>query len=96
MFANANKTVTSEFILLHRENSHGHARIGLALSKKMVSKAYQRNRLKRLLRESFRIHTLPVIDLVILARHGAAKVDNQSINANLDNAWKKLIAFYVN
>lgn len=96
VFADANKIVTSEFILLHRENCLGHARIGLALSKKMIAKACQRNRLKRVLRESFRVHILPPIDIVVLARHGVAKADNTSINANLDKAWNKLIAFYVN
>lgn len=96
VFAQANKTVTTEFILLHRTNSLGYARIGLALSKKMIAKAYQRNRLKRLLRESFRTHNLPAVDVIILARQGAAKVENNLINANLENAWDKLIAFYVN
>jgi ribonuclease P protein component len=96
VFAQAKKTVTSELILLHRENSLGYARVGLALSKKMISKANQRNRVKRIIRESFRNHKLPAIDVIVLARQGAAKVENNLINANLSNAWDNLTAYYVN
>ena len=96
VFAQSEKIVTSTFILLHRKNSLEHARIGFALSKKIIAKACQRNRIKRLLRESFRTHTLPAVDIIILARHGVAKVDNKLITVNIGNAWDKLTAFYVN
>jgi len=90
VFAQANKILTPEFVILHRENSLGYARLGLALSKKLVAKANQRNRLKRLIREGFRTHTLPGMDFIFLARHGAAKVENKLIVANLSKIWAKL------
>lgn len=95
VFTQAKKTVTSEFVILHRENILGHARLGLALSKKIIQKANQRNRLKRLLRESFRTNQLPAVDIIFLARHGVAKVNNKIINATLGSIWDKLIALYV-
>ncbi|WED42923.1 ribonuclease P protein component [Legionella cardiaca] len=94
MFAQAKKVVTSEFIILYRANSLGYARLGLALSKKMIPKAHDRNRLKRLLRETFRVKQLPAIDLVILARSGVAAVENKTINTKLGKTWDKLIASY--
>lgn len=94
VFSQPNKTLTSEFVILHQKNTLGYARLGLALSKKMIPKAFQRNRLKRLLRESFRTNELPAIDIIFLARHGVAKAENKIILAKLGLTWDKLIALY--
>ncbi|STX30246.1 ribonuclease P protein component (RNase P) [Legionella beliardensis] len=95
VFAQGKKILTPEFVILYRSNCLGYARLGLSLSKKRIAKACQRNRLKRIVRESFRTQNLPAVDIVFLARHGAAKVENSSIIAHLGNAWKKLNTFYV-
>ncbi|MDI9817990.1 MULTISPECIES: ribonuclease P protein component [unclassified Legionella] len=92
VFAKAKKIITSEFIILYRKNSLGYARLGLALSKKAVPKSHDRNRLKRLLRETFRTSQLPAIDVVILAKHGVAKIENKTLIANLGKTWDKLAA----
>lgn len=96
VFEQAKKIVTSEFIILHRENTLGHARLGLALSKKSIPKAHDRNRIKRLLRETFRTTRLPAIDVVFLARHGVATVENKTLIAKLGTIWNKLTAIYAN
>lgn len=93
VFAQAKKIVTPEFIILYRENNRGYARLGLALSKKMIAKAHDRNRIKRLLRESFRKEELPAVDMVFLARQGVAKQTNADIYARLGKTWKKLTSF---
>lgn len=90
MFAHAKKLVTPEFIILYSFNKQEFARLGLALSKKMIAKANDRNRLKRLIREAFRTSKLPAIDLIFLARAGVAKVDNKTITARLGQTWEKL------
>lgn len=94
VFEQAKKVVSPEFIILFRENNLGYARLGLALSKKVIAKSHDRNRIKRLLRESFRYKELPAVDLVFLARHGVAEQINASVNAKLDKAWKKLTSCY--
>lgn len=95
VFKSANKTVTTDFIVLHKKNSFTHARLGLAISKKALPKAVQRNRIKRILRESFRNRNeLPNIDLVFLAKHNIASQDNRSILNGLTILWDKLNNLY--
>lgn len=82
-----------DLVMLCRHNELGHPRLGLVIAKKHVRLANRRNRLKRLIRESFRSHHkhLPALDIVVLARKGADELDNQAVYRLLDKQWKKLI-----
>jgi ribonuclease P protein component len=81
------------FHLRYRNNELGHARLGLAISKRVSKRAVERNRIKRLLRESFRRiqHQLPAIDLMVMARGQAAGVPGPQLLGELDGLWKKLL-----
>jgi ribonuclease P protein component len=62
------------------------ARLGLVVSRKVARSAVQRNRIKRLVRESFRKRSaqLPALDIVVMASHGAAECDNRQLAASID------------
>jgi ribonuclease P protein component len=92
VFEQAKKIATSDFMILYRENEIGHARLGLAISKKAINKAHDRNRFKRLLRETFRQRVqLPAVDIIVLARSSVSKTDRLILMANLGKAWDKLV-----
>lgn len=91
VFEKAKKIVTPMFILLYRPNQVGNARLGLAISKKMIAKSHDRNRVKRIMRESFRTTpNLTCVDIVMLARTGLGKVDKSMLAAQLSREWQKL------
>jgi ribonuclease P protein component len=75
-----------------RPNALPHARLGLAISARAVPHAVQRNRIKRQVRESFRrrLGDLPALDLVVLARPGAAKAGTPLLRAEIDRIWGRL------
>ncbi|MCX7513345.1 ribonuclease P protein component [Frateuria sp. STR12] len=80
------------FSVRWRPNGLDHARLGLAISKRVSKRAVERNRIKRLLRESFRRARtqLPPIDLVVMAREAAAGVPGNELLAEIDALWRKL------
>ena len=82
------------FQLRYAPNSAGVARLGLAISKQVSRRAVERNRLKRLVRESFRRvrHRLPAVDLVVMARAQAAGGDGAQLLAQIDELWDKLLS----
>ncbi|HEX5306518.1 MAG TPA: ribonuclease P protein component [Dyella sp.] len=81
------------FSVRYRVNELGHARMGLAISKRVSKRAVERNRIKRLARESFRRirHDLPAVDLVIMAREQASGLPGAELLAELDALWRKLV-----
>jgi ribonuclease P protein component len=81
------------FLVFACPNSLSFARLGLAISKKKTKKAVDRNRLKRLVRESFRTHQLMLVglDLVVLNRQAVAtELENQAYLSSLSTHWQRL------
>ncbi|MGB1200055.1 MAG: ribonuclease P protein component [Cognaticolwellia aestuarii] len=93
VFSNPSRFGSSHFTVLVTTNKNQSNRLGLAIAKKRVKLAVQRNRIKRLTRESFRLHQhqLPHVDLVVLVKSGIDKLDNATINKQLVKIWRKII-----
>jgi ribonuclease P protein component len=96
VFDQPNKASTFSFLTFSRENQSTHSRVGLAISKKNAKRAVDRNRIKRLIRENFRLNKqkLPPVDIVILAKRGILEQDNEALQKQLYGLWKKLARQY--
>lgn len=79
------------FIAHVASNGLGFPRIGLAVSKRVSKRAVERNRIKRIVRESFRhhLHELGAIDYIVVARFSAAEQLNRVLRSELDNLWAR-------
>ncbi|MBK4988584.1 MULTISPECIES: ribonuclease P protein component [Pseudomonas] len=86
------KVPGKNLLILARENGLDHPRLGLVIGKKSVKLAVQRNRLKRLMRDSFRLNqqTLAGLDIVIVARKGLGEVENPELHQHFGKLWKRL------
>ncbi|GLX78495.1 ribonuclease P protein component [Thalassotalea insulae] len=84
---------SSHITVLVSPNKSDQKRLGLAIAKKRVKLAVQRNRIKRQIRESFRLTLpmLPNIDMVIMVKSGADKLENEQIRQQLEKIWRKII-----
>ena len=91
VFAQARRSSDRYFTVLVRENDKANARLGLAIAKKRIRHAVGRNRVKRLVRESFRHHadTLGAVDVIVLSRFDG-KADSTSVMRSLRSHWKRL------
>lgn len=70
-------------------NGRPQPRLALAISRRVSPKAVVRNRLKRLIRESFRHaqQRLAGLDVVVVARPSAASVDPAQLRNSLEKLW---------
>ena len=91
--SNPIKSSDKYLTLLAVPNQLTHPRLGLAIAKKNVKRAVDRNVIKRLARESFRLqqHQLINIDIVVLARRDAAHISSEKLKLSLEKHWLRLI-----
>ncbi|PLK58421.1 ribonuclease P protein component [Candidatus Palibaumannia cicadellinicola] len=80
-----------QLTILGRLNTLGYPRVGLTISKKHVKLAHERNRIKRVMRDSFRLHqhTLPIMDFIVIAKKGLADLDNYTLREALKIVWRR-------
>lgn len=91
VFDAGNRQSSYAITLLNAPNSLEYARFGFIVSKKVSKKAVERNRVRRVIRESLRQRSdLAGYDWVILARYQAADCDNDKIRQDLDKCLARL------
>lgn len=75
-----------------RANGLGQLRLGTALPRKQFPRAVDRNRLRRVLRESVRSHgaTLQGLDLVVTGRRPLDELANAELFELLEDIWRRI------
>ena len=92
VFQQAQKSSGKALTVLARPSGRATARLGLAIPRKQIRRAVERNRIKRLIRESFRRHQdlLSGLDVVVIGRSGLASENNQKVFACLESHWQQV------
>lgn len=94
VFQKAYKSSDKFLTVLARANGRSGPRLGLAIARKRLPRAVDRNRVKRVVRESFRRHLglLDGLDLVVLANPGARGGENRQLTRSLEQHWRRVAA----
>jgi ribonuclease P protein component len=92
VFAGAERRGDRYFTVLSIANDAGEARLGMAVPRRQLPRAVDRNRLKRLIRESFRHHraTMASRDIVVLVKADAQRAGNAELTSALARHWRRL------
>ncbi len=91
VFKKATRSRDKWFTVLCRENNNEAARLGLAISKKHCRAATTRNRIKRIVRESFRLNQamLAGLDVIVINQSAARAGNNRQLSDSLHGHWQK-------
>ena len=92
VFKNATRSRDKYFTLLYRPNGKRYPRLGLAVAKKHCRHAHARNRIKRLVRETFRQQqaALRGVDVVVMCSAAAGAASNGALLGSLDRHWVRI------
>ncbi|WP_405226633.1 ribonuclease P protein component [Lentisalinibacter sediminis] len=92
VFRRASRRADDYFTVLARLRDEDGARLGMAISRRSAKSAVARNRIKRLIRESFRhaCDRLPCADIVVISRPPAAEASNKTLTRSLETHWRRL------
>lgn len=90
VFGGADRSSDRLFTVLASRNALPEARLGLAISRRAAPRAVDRNRLRRLARESFRHLDLAPLDYIVMARREAVTSGNELVRASLEQHFSRL------
>ncbi|MCH8865293.1 MAG: ribonuclease P protein component [Proteobacteria bacterium] len=91
VFKKATRSRDRWFTVLCIDNKTETARLGLAISKKHCRAATSRNKIKRIVRESFRQHqaALAGLDIVVINQAAASMGSNRQLFDSLAGHWQR-------
>ncbi|EZQ02159.1 MULTISPECIES: ribonuclease P protein component [unclassified Acinetobacter] len=80
------------FLFLATPTKQPKSRLGIVVAKKKVRRAHERNRIKRIARESFRLNQqdIDLLDIVVMPKVGIESIPNAELHKQLQFAWQKL------
>lgn len=93
VFSKSFKIHGQGFTLFFRPNVYGYPRLGLAISRKVSTRAVIRNRVKRAVRESFRLNQAKIgaFDIVFIGQPALATTTSPVFYTALQKAWLKMV-----
>jgi ribonuclease P protein component len=89
---NTSRSSDQNWTLLARQNNFNDARLGMAISKRVLNRAVDRNRIKRIVRESFRRHQQDLcgMDVIVMCKKGVKQMENIELFDSLNGHWARV------
>lgn len=86
------KSSDNLFVVYAKKNKLDFDRIGITVSRKVSTRAVKRNKVKRLIRESFRHETVEIkgLDFVVIARPQTVIEKNEVLIVSLEKHWNRV------
>lgn len=86
----ARRSCGNEYFRVHYAPSD-QARLGMAVSRRVSRRAVDRNRIRRQIRETFRLRRerLEAMDYVVVARSAARQADRRVLKDKLEQLWQR-------
>jgi ribonuclease P protein component len=91
-YARGRRVSDGFFTVIATSNESGAPRLGLSVAVRTAGGGVARNRIRRIIRESFRLHQheIPAVDLVVSMRPGARTAARAELRASLAALWKRV------
>ncbi|MGH8144289.1 MAG: ribonuclease P protein component [Steroidobacteraceae bacterium] len=92
LYASGQRFGNTCFTAVVLANGAGTPRLGLSVAARLLRRAVERNRVRRLIRESFRIHQhrLPPVDIVVGIRNPVREANSSQLRESLERLWQKI------
>lgn len=92
VFREGRRSQDQLFTVLYRRSGGEPARLGMTASARRVRRSVTRNRIRRLIRESFRHARAEIggLDVVVIVRDAAAVASNSEVFSSLEAHWTRL------
>ena len=92
VFKQAQKTSGKNLLILWKPTQFATSRLGIIASKRVSKLAVSRNRIKRIIRDSFRQqkNQFERLDVIVIAKQPCTKLSKTELRKETDNLWKKL------
>ncbi|WP_278926656.1 ribonuclease P protein component [Staphylococcus auricularis] len=89
IYKNGKSVANRQFVIYSKENNASHFRLGISVSKKLGN-AVTRNRIKRGIRENFKVHKADIHakDIIVIARQPAKNMSTLEIQSSLEHVMK--------
>ncbi len=90
VFNQADKSSSESFIMLFRENNVGFPRTGVVVAKRKAKRAVDRNLIKRIVRDSFRLNKtkLPSYDFIVILKSPITKIRRDKLRKEITILWQ--------
>ena len=93
IFDQPNKISQKYVTILFKPNQKNYSRIGIIVAKRIAHHAHDRNRIKRIIKDSFRCHKVKLLgkDIIIIAKQPSKIIDKKTLRQGIDHLWEKLL-----